>query len=711
MNKINFLPPWVETNLQPAFYDVESGTVLQQVARMYAKVNQLVRNVNDQNIKIEEYVQKFIELKDFVDNYFDNLDVQEEINNKLDEMADDGTLQEIVGAYLNANAVWGFDNIADMKSSSNLIDGSFARTLGYHAKNDGGGATYKIRAVTNQDVEDNAFIIALDDETLVAELIIADNIVNVKVCGAYGDDDHDDTTAIQTAVDKASALHYPCYIPAGTYQVSKVSITSTVELYGNPNDSIIKSIEDNVEEALIYVLNAGVSRTSIHDIKVDGNSSNVASNVDGIKMYVNSATYATDQYANLYNIIVDRCAGNAISLESTQSSAFREMRIDNITVNRVRLNGFNLTKMTDSIITRCTASVCNHYGYYLPSGGSNKLSGCKAFWCGSGDGTTPDYERAPASAFEATSDETPQAGKTYYTRSGTGAENDYYEFSPFSGESFDGGTTYYEMTTLYPVRYQGFYISNTATMLNNCEAQDNYGDGFYLSGSQLQLSNVDADNNGLITVDGNPVSYSSQSKDQCYYGFFIKGCWELYAECCTFLNHRNSSIGKSQRASAYIRGGGDITVKGTQGQQVVETIVIQKVSYPNGLTSTLNNKEWVYNIPLSKITMLDQDLVWQGEQNCLFYYKNNTVYYRLIVKKTGGILNSWHEVSLFKFPSGYRPKKYLPRVGLMTDNSGYSIYGSCSLCIYENGNVTVRNPDNSLDSYEQMVIEGQFTTD
>ena len=36
---IEFLPPWVETGIQTAFYDKESGTVLQQTARMYAKVN------------------------------------------------------------------------------------------------------------------------------------------------------------------------------------------------------------------------------------------------------------------------------------------------------------------------------------------------------------------------------------------------------------------------------------------------------------------------------------------------------------------------------------------------------------------------------------------------------------------------------------------------------------------------------------------------
>lgn len=96
---IEFLPPWIETGVQPAFYDKESGTVLQQVARIYAKVNQLIESFNDLSKNttelIEEYITKFTELHDYVYDYFDNLDVQEEINNKIDDMVDAGTLQTL----------------------------------------------------------------------------------------------------------------------------------------------------------------------------------------------------------------------------------------------------------------------------------------------------------------------------------------------------------------------------------------------------------------------------------------------------------------------------------------------------------------------------------------------------------------------------------------------------------------------------------------
>lgn len=118
-NRINFLPPWVETNLQPAFYDLESGTCLQQTARMYAKVNQLIRSVNEQNETISDYIQQFVDLRNFVEDYFDNLDLQEEVNTKINEMVEDGTLADIISTYVSEPLETMQDNIDDFESDVN----------------------------------------------------------------------------------------------------------------------------------------------------------------------------------------------------------------------------------------------------------------------------------------------------------------------------------------------------------------------------------------------------------------------------------------------------------------------------------------------------------------------------------------------------------------------------------------------------------------
>lgn len=52
--------------------------------------------VNNNADAVTELQNLYNELKSYVDNYFENLDVQEEINNKLDEMATDGTLDNII---------------------------------------------------------------------------------------------------------------------------------------------------------------------------------------------------------------------------------------------------------------------------------------------------------------------------------------------------------------------------------------------------------------------------------------------------------------------------------------------------------------------------------------------------------------------------------------------------------------------------------------
>ena len=62
--------------------------------------NTVIPTVNNNAEAVEELQTAFVTLKNFVDNYFDNLDVQDEINNKLDEMVESGEFQEIISQLL-----------------------------------------------------------------------------------------------------------------------------------------------------------------------------------------------------------------------------------------------------------------------------------------------------------------------------------------------------------------------------------------------------------------------------------------------------------------------------------------------------------------------------------------------------------------------------------------------------------------------------------
>lgn len=62
--------------------------------------NQVIPVVNNNSEATKELQTLFIELQNYVNNYFDNLDVQDEINNKLDEMLEDGTFAILVERYM-----------------------------------------------------------------------------------------------------------------------------------------------------------------------------------------------------------------------------------------------------------------------------------------------------------------------------------------------------------------------------------------------------------------------------------------------------------------------------------------------------------------------------------------------------------------------------------------------------------------------------------
>lgn len=61
----------------------------------------VIPTVNNNADSVEELQNLYIELKNYVDNYFENLDVQEEINNKLDEMAESGVLNSFLQNLFN----------------------------------------------------------------------------------------------------------------------------------------------------------------------------------------------------------------------------------------------------------------------------------------------------------------------------------------------------------------------------------------------------------------------------------------------------------------------------------------------------------------------------------------------------------------------------------------------------------------------------------
>ena len=69
---LKHLPHWVLTDPQPAFYDCESATAVQQTAKIYAKIQELITLYNEFTKEVNRYITEFEDgiIKDF--NCFQN---------------------------------------------------------------------------------------------------------------------------------------------------------------------------------------------------------------------------------------------------------------------------------------------------------------------------------------------------------------------------------------------------------------------------------------------------------------------------------------------------------------------------------------------------------------------------------------------------------------------------------------------------------------
>lgn len=187
-------------------------------------------------------------------------------------------------------AIKNYDNVAAMKADTHVFAGTKAITSGYYSTNDGGGGNYIVRAKTAEDVEDGGSLHFLQNN-LVAELVATR--ANVKQFGAYGDNIHDDTVAIQRAVDYCAAKHGGVvFCPEGEYKT-----TDTI----------------NINTSYVKVDGAGMRRSIIRpstDLIVDANALNVkwtifVNNTNTVKHTILAGTLARRNTS----ITVDDSAG------------------------------------------------------------------------------------------------------------------------------------------------------------------------------------------------------------------------------------------------------------------------------------------------------------------------------------------------------------------------------------------------------------------
>lgn len=130
-------------------------------------------------------------------------------------------------------ASW-FDSVVAMKAEPSLTAGAYVNTAGYYSPNDGGGASYIIRAKVESDIDDGGSIHELSNG-LVAELIIENGTVCPEQFGAVGDGINNDTEALRQAFNHGTTV-----LLKNRYLItSEISITNDCIIISNANGELL----------------------------------------------------------------------------------------------------------------------------------------------------------------------------------------------------------------------------------------------------------------------------------------------------------------------------------------------------------------------------------------------------------------------------------------------------------------------------------------
>lgn len=594
------------------------------------------------------------------------------INDSLDNKADIATV---------AKKPYCFNGVAEMKAADLKI-GNIAMTTGYYVNNDTGAGKYRI--LDTEETADGGSIIALNNG-LKAVLIVESGTVNVRQFGARGDGLINDTQAIQNCINFAKANTFSVYVPAGTYRVWQIVFDyEGAYIYGDYINSVIKSAANSSVSSIVKFEENAIIKSTIRDLVIDGNKDNNTTSIDGL-IFTSSAEYG-DSYSLIDHVIVRNCTGNGINLDG---SRIREFRLSNARGESNNLNGFKINEITDSLVYNCTASFNKQCGFWI-KGSNHKINGCKAHTNGAGDGVTVDQERSPASAYTATQDTSPQTGKTYYVRSGSGYNDDPYVFTVFDGNTFVTGTTYYELTKTYLKRYYGFYIEGKENTLSTCEAQDNSGDGYFINGGNNSLVGVLADNNGRI---GNNTSYADVGLEQIYDGVHLEP-WGSNNVIGTFANFRQRlNEGLCQRSALCVKSySGRCNAMIETDSQVYDVLVYDQGS-TNVNNITVNGEEYYDEYDVSRLSLYTGCTLQTKSTSTINYSylkkRGSRKYIKLIVTKSGGWQTS-EDFVLLTLPDRFKPKNVVTLQGTVSNVKGYTVNGTASIVINPDGTLQYR---------------------
>ena len=206
-----------------------------------------------------------------------------------------------------------FSSVKDMKSAQNLLSGQLVKTDGYYNSKYGGRAYYDILDTTELEIDDKECI-KLDNGKYAVIHVINDTI-SVNQFGAYGDGIHDDSLAINKAINSSfSNISFE----SSQYKISSMIEINTDNKFMFGNDSEIFYDDDFifVDDFIVRIY-----KSSDQIIK------NIS--IDGLKIINKNSTRTAEhlmlKIINAENIDVTNCKIEAFTDENNKNRCVTNM--------------------------------------------------------------------------------------------------------------------------------------------------------------------------------------------------------------------------------------------------------------------------------------------------------------------------------------------------------------------------------------------------
>lgn len=238
------------------FHELNQDWFLQEFNKLVIQWKAMQKNFDSLQDAVND-------LKKYVQDYFKNLDVQEEINNKIDDLINSGKFDSILDNYFQKKCNT-YKTAINMINDVSLTSGLFCITQGYYTQGDSGSAMYYIT-----DSPDSEILCVKLQNGLYARLFFNNYTINIRSLGIQNTDD------IGILINKLLTIKafkwHTIYLPYGTYTLNSTIISDNVTNFKILGDYGSTVINVNSDAVRLY----GASYSEIENIIFNGNGENV----------------------------------------------------------------------------------------------------------------------------------------------------------------------------------------------------------------------------------------------------------------------------------------------------------------------------------------------------------------------------------------------------------------------------------------------------